>query len=377
MRSLFQFNGIFAFISCILIPFSWSLLWPINELQKFVLLPITRSIADFLGITYTLTDLSSDSTLFVLIYLLSFLISIPVSWWLSKRPMNKQKRIEFLQISLTLFLSIVLFKYGLDKVFKQQFFFPEPNTLNTRLGYLDKDILYWSTIGSSYLYNVITGSLEVITAILLLSNKLRRTGVILSLFILSNIALINFSFDISVKFFSLQLLITALFLFTFEINKADKKSLKFRFQVLSLSRNASLVCIFVILTEGLYPYLINQNFNDDLAIKPSTYGTYHVINPKGSIDQICVHSDGFIIFMDNGIPLNSYRMSQNIFDKSIEITGYEDHEHLFLKVKKENNTRFIFEISNLNKGKSIVLSTEKENISEYPLNKQKVHYTVD
>jgi len=102
-----------------------------------------------------------------------------------------------------------------------------------------------------------------------------------------------------------------------------------------------------------------------------------VINPKGSIDQICVHSDGFIIFMDNGIPLNSYRMSQNIFDKSIEITGYEDHEHLFLKVKKENNTRFIFEISNLNKGKSIVLSTEKENLSEYPLNKQKVHYTVD
>ena len=376
MRSLIQFTGIFAFISCILIPFSWSLLWPINELQKFVLLPLTRAIADFFGIRYTLTDLSSDSTLFVLVYLLSFLITVPVFWWLSKKPMNKQKSIEFLQVSLSLFLSIVLFKYGLDKVFKQQFFFPEPNTLNTKFGYLDKDILYWSTIGSSYLYNVITGSLEVITAFLLLSNKLRRAGVILSLFILGNIALINFSFDISVKFFTLHLLITALFLFTFEMNKTEQKSLTFRLQVLSLSRNASLVCILFILTEGLYPYLINQNFNDDLAIKPSTHGTYHVINSESSIDQICVHRDGFIIFMDHGIPLNSYRMSQNTFDKQIELTGFEN-ELLFLNVKKENNTRFIFEISNLDEGESIVLSAEKENISEYPLIKHKTHLTVD
>ena len=376
MKSLIHFTGIFAFVSCILIPFSWSLLWPINELQKFILLPITRSIADFLGIRYTLTDLSSDSTLFVLIYLLSFLISVPVFWWISKKTMNKQKSIELLQISLTLFLSIVLFKYGLDKVFKQQFFFPEPNTLNTRLGYLDKDILYWSTIGSSYLYNVITGSFEVITAFLLLSNKLRRTGVILSLFILGNIALINFSFDISVKFFTLHLLITTLFLFIYEMNKTEQKSLTFRLQVLSLSRNASLVCILFILTEGLYPYLINQNFNDDLAIKPSTHGTYHVINPEGSIDQICVHRDGFIIFMDNGSPLNSYRMSQNTFDKPIEITGYEN-EHLLLHVKKEGETHFIFEISNKDDGEAIILSTEKENMSSYPLIKHKTHLTVD
>lgn len=376
MRSLIQFTGIFAFVSYILIPFSWSVLWPINELQKFVLLPITRSIADFLGITYTLTDLSSDSTLFVIIYLLSFLISVPVYWWLSKKSMNKQKNIEFLQISLTLFLSIVLFKYGLDKMFKQQFFFPEPNTLNTKLGYLDKDILYWSTIGSSYLYNVITGSLEVITAFLLLSNKLRRAGVILSLFILGNIALINLSFDISVKFFTLHLFITALFLFTFEMNKIEQKSLTFRLQVLSLSSNASLVCILFILTEGLYPYLINQNFNGDLAIKPRIHGTYQVINPKSSIDQICVHRDGFIIFMNHGIPLNSYRMSQNKFDKPIELTGFEN-ELLILYVKKKGETHFIFEIYNMDERVSTVLFTQKEYMSNYPLIMHKTHLTID
>lgn len=376
MKSLIHFTGIFAFVSSILIPFSWSVLWPINELQKFILLPTTSSIADFLGITYTLTDLSSDTTLFLLIYLLCLLISVPFFWWFSKKQMNSPWSIEFLRIALTLFLSLILFKYGLDKIFKQQFFFPEPNTLNTKLGYLDKDILYWSTIGSSYLYNIITGSLEIITSFLLLSNKFRRTGIILSLFILGNIALINFSFDISVKFFTLQLLITSLFLLTFEMNNTDNKTLTFNFQVLSLSRNASLICIFFILTEGLYPYFLKQNFNDDLAMKPSTYGAYQVINPEDNIDQICVHRDGFIIFMDNGIPLNSFRMSQNTFDKPIELIGYEN-ERLFLKVTKEGKALFNFEISSMEKKESVVLLTEKENMSKYPLSTQKVHLTVD
>ncbi len=111
-------------------------------------------------------------------------------------------------------------------------------------------------------------------------------------------------------------------------------------------------------------------------MKPTTYGAYQVINPEGNIDQICVHRDGFIIFMDNGIPMNSFRMGQNTFDKPIELTGYEN-ERLFLKVTKEGKALFNFEISSMEKKESVVLLTEKENLSKYPLSTHKVHLTVD
>src|SRR5205085_9499653 len=104
------------------------------------------------------------------------------------------------------YLCLQLLKYGVDKIFKNQFYLPEPNTLFTPAGMLDKDILYWSTMGTSYGYNIFLGSLEIAAALFILIKRTRLIGLLLSLGILINVTEVNFGFDISVKLFSLFLL---------------------------------------------------------------------------------------------------------------------------------------------------------------------------
>ena len=50
--------------------------------------------------------------------------------------------------------------YGVQKLLMQQFFTPEANTLYTPLGRLDKDILFWTTMGLSRGYNIFLGVVE-------------------------------------------------------------------------------------------------------------------------------------------------------------------------------------------------------------------------
>ena len=153
------------------------------------------------------SSISSDS---IGLYLHVFnLILISITMGLIMELISKNKKVNlrlYLLKILTYYLSLQLLIYGLDKVFKAQFFLPEPNTLFTPLKDLSKDILYWSTIGVSRSYSLFLGMAEVLTALLLLFKKTRLLGIIMGVGILINVVAINLSFDISVKIYSLFLL---------------------------------------------------------------------------------------------------------------------------------------------------------------------------
>ena len=120
--------------------------------------------------------------------------------------------LQFFSLLFCYYLILMLMKYGLDKIFKAQFYLPEPNILYTRLGQIDKDFLYWTSMGTSRLYNIITGSVEVLAALLILFKRTRMTGLLLAAASLVQVVAINFGFDISVKLYSLFLLSLSLYL---------------------------------------------------------------------------------------------------------------------------------------------------------------------
>ena len=135
------------------------------------------------------------------------LISFGVSFFLEL--IGKQNKVNlrlYVLKLLTYYLALQLLIYGLDKVFKAQFFLPEPNTLFTPLKDIPKDLLYWSTIGVSRTYSVFLGIAEVVTALFLLFPKTRLMGIVLGIGIMTNVVAVNFSYDISVKVYSLFLL---------------------------------------------------------------------------------------------------------------------------------------------------------------------------
>jgi hypothetical protein len=92
------------------------------------------------------------------------------------------------------YLALILFIYGFSKVFKAQFYLPEPNLLFTTLGNLDKDILFWSTIGSSRSYSIFLGIIEIIPAMLLLFRKTSFIGSLIATGVLLHVVAINLLF---------------------------------------------------------------------------------------------------------------------------------------------------------------------------------------
>ena len=67
-------------------------------------------------------------------------------------------------------------------------------------------------MGASESYNVFTGAGEILGGLLLTTRRTTLLGAIVSLGVLGHVAMLNFSYDVPVKLFSLHLLAMAVFL---------------------------------------------------------------------------------------------------------------------------------------------------------------------
>ncbi|MBA82478.1 MULTISPECIES: hypothetical protein [unclassified Leeuwenhoekiella] len=158
---------------------------------------------------------SGDSTYaYVLLFLNALLASTCTTIWTladRRRPAYNTLFYWFLVI-LRFFLAMMLLSYGFAKVYKTQF--PEPSLLRLLqpLGNFSPMGLAWTYMGFSEAYNVYTGMLEVVGGLLLIWRKTTTLGALLTVGVMSHIVVMNFTYDIPVKLFSLHLLVMALIL---------------------------------------------------------------------------------------------------------------------------------------------------------------------
>ncbi|TCZ73665.1 hypothetical protein [Flaviaesturariibacter aridisoli] len=194
---LYRAALLFALLVALLLPFPWQL----ASFQQHLLPAI-------FGPGLYSSDSSPQAALYGAL--------VVVAWGLALllRPLFLMKPgiLRLLQLVLTAWLAAVLARYGADKLFKTQFYLPEPSTLYTPLGFLDKDILYWSTIGTARPYNLFLGGTEVLAAALLLWRRTRRAGLLLALTVLVQVLAVDLCFGIGVRLFSGFLLLLTLLL---------------------------------------------------------------------------------------------------------------------------------------------------------------------
>lgn len=259
-------------------------------------------------------DFSSDSiSMFILIGLLAG-ISIILYLLIGKRYI--QPILYLAKEVILLYLIIILVKYGLDKIFKAQFYLPEPNILYTRLGNLDRDILFWSTMGTSYFYSVFIGILELCAAIMIFFYRTRLAGLLISLGIFTNILGINLGFDISVKLFSLILLLMIVFalrddwvvLYRFFILKKESKQTAKVSEILyrPFMKGFKGVFLGLLIIVIAYPYLHSGNYNDDVVRRPFFHGAFKNINERSEIQYIFFHREGYLIFMNQNEKMKDF-----------------------------------------------------------------------
>lgn len=312
----------------------------------FLLVPEQRAVTSFLfgfpvrqmgklirGQTI-IVDFSSDTvSLILLIPLLLFVACVTALFKKSGALLLNR----LCSTVIVYYLALVLLKYGLDKVFCRQFYSPAPNILFTPFGNLDKDILYWSTIGTSPAYSIATGVIEATAALLLLFRQTRFAGMLVAVVSLMHIVLINFAFDISVKCFSLLLLAMVIYvsghqfiaLFQF-ISGARRERLPVPAPMSSIIPSglwAGLKCFAIgaILLFGFLPQF-------EEVPKPKLLGAYQVerYEVRGvaadtgvlPIKRFFVHPAFYLILQKADDTMTDYYFTENPAQEVINIVDY-------------------------------------------------------
>ncbi|TND01485.1 MAG: hypothetical protein FD123_4256 [Bacteroidetes bacterium] len=368
--------------------------------------PLNRWTGDHVfGIShpYTAAIMSDSTGMYIHVFVLAVFSLLAAGVWklLGKKERNYERLQYWFHVLLSYYLSLQLFKYGFSKIFKNQFYLPEPNTLFTPFGDLSDDILYWSTMGSSYSYSVFTGILEVIPAILLLFRKTRSAGAVLASAVMLHVVMINFCFDISVKVFSVFLFLISLViafpgirkLFRILIKKETGDQPRWipriqnKKQALLYSLAKALV-IALILYETLLLYFLAGNFNDDKSPRPPFHGAYDVkvfvidndtlpplLTDSMRFRRVFIHRQGYFIVQKMNDAMTDFKMDYVPGDNMISLTEGNKIKAQFEITETENGRYLYFE--GKYEGTEMKIRAKKIDLSKLPALQKGFHWTID
>jgi hypothetical protein len=113
-------------------------------------------------------------------------------------------------------VAIIAFSYGIIKLFSLQMPFPNLHQLATPLGDFLPMRLSWMFLGYSTPYQAFSGIMEIIVGVLLLNRKTLTLGALMGIAVFTHVFLLNLSYDIPVKLFSMQIVICCLFLASYD-----------------------------------------------------------------------------------------------------------------------------------------------------------------
>jgi hypothetical protein len=116
------------------------------------------------------------------------------------------------RILVRFYLFQVILGYGLAKVFPLQFMQPSSSKLAQQVGDMSPMGLLWTFMGFSTAYQMFTGAIEVLGAILLTTRRTTLLGALITTVAMTQIFALNMCFDVPVKLYSFHFLMMAIFL---------------------------------------------------------------------------------------------------------------------------------------------------------------------
>jgi len=383
--------SLFFILGFVFIPLTFYGLYFQYGLTRFVFLKPVAFIQNhfFTGAIQNI-DFSSDTIglniLLCLLLMMAFLLILLLYFFKIRSDKIDQ---VFKSVSVY-YIAAILLKYGFDKVFKQQFALPEPNILYTNFGSLTRDTLFWSTMGLSHTYSVVTGSIEVLTGILILLRRTRVFGFCLAIGVLLNILLINFSFDISVKTFTAFLLAVVLFngypylktIYAFFVQhkqvQLPAQTAKENYKWIGVLLSTAIICYC------LFPYLSLGNFNGDNVQRPLLHGAYNIerftigADTLNSCDfpykRFFIHRDNYIIFQRQDDRMVDYFFDDDPVNKQLILQDYNKSKIIvaYSYDIKTGDLRLTFGNST-----KWVIQSKALNWKALPALQDNTHYTID
>ncbi len=354
---------------------------------------LNESVCALFNLTLHSPILSDSKGLYVQILLL-FVISALISFiWTRFQKEENLFRNYYFTVFVSYYLALQLLIYGFNKIFLLQFPSPTANILFTKMGEVSKDLLFWTSMGSSSLYNYFMGGVELLAAGLVLYFRTRLLGAILSMGIFLNVVFINFSFDISVKVYSLFLLFLSLFLVTpflrvlyrFFIKKEQTKLEVYRPEI-KTSNHKKIILGLKIFVISLFFFIGLKPYFDSVDTKVETISSvgfsegYKVIDFKiNGVDsaisktawkRVFLHPRSYFIIENNQEEFSDYELEVATNSKQLIINNKTVlNYHL-----QENGNLKLIGIWNK---QAVVAVLEPINHKVMPLMKEQFHWMID
>ena len=190
---------------------SFGILWPLRQITFWVarhVFHITR--------TLVYTDSGSGDKTFDWVQtfcLLVFAAVITATWSiLDRRSQNYATLYKWFRLFMRFVLASEMLTYGFAKVIPSQMPFPSLLTLLEPYGNFSPFSVLWSSVGASPAYEIFAGSAETLGGILLTIPRTATLGALVCLADLTQVFVLNMTYDVPVKLLSFHLLLFSLFL---------------------------------------------------------------------------------------------------------------------------------------------------------------------
>jgi hypothetical protein len=155
---------------------------------------------------------STYGNVLIFCYLILALAATAVWTLLDRRRANDARLHEGLRVYVRFALATVIIGYGAYKVIPEQFGTPFPSDLLEPIGEGSPMHLLWTFMGASIPYVIFTGAAEMLGGLLLVARRTTLLGALVCIGVLSNVVMLNLSYDVPVKLYSSHLLLMAVFL---------------------------------------------------------------------------------------------------------------------------------------------------------------------
>ena len=152
--------------------------------------------------------------------LLVFAIAATCIWsFLDRKRENYVTLYKWFRLFLRFALATEMILYGMDKVIPLQMPFPSLTRLLEPFRDFSPMGVLWYSIGASPAYEIFAGCAETLGGILLIFPRTTMLGALVSLADLTQVFMLNMTYDVPVKLFSFHLLLMAVFLLAPEFER--------------------------------------------------------------------------------------------------------------------------------------------------------------
>jgi uncharacterized membrane protein YphA (DoxX/SURF4 family) len=137
---------------------------------------------------------------------------------------DRQRRYDgaihhFVRVYVRYVLAAAMLSYGTAKVVGMQFEFPKLSQMQMTYADSSPQMLLWTFMGYGTAYSVLGGGAELLAGILLLFRRTVMLGALILVAVMINVVMLNFSYHVGLKLYSMHLLFFGVFLLGPDLNR--------------------------------------------------------------------------------------------------------------------------------------------------------------